>query len=134
MTITKTLKKTAAGLVGTLLMLTTLVAVSAPPADASFECPTGSFEDMHGKCRKPVADTVACPDGTLGVPGGCYIVVDHEVNKRGHKVCPDRAVETRKGECRVPIAHVTVCPDDALGVPGGCYIIVPKVPTKMIAA
>ena len=45
------------------------------------ECPSTAIEDIYGQCRQPVADVTVCPKGTLGVPGGCYIVVDKVMPK-----------------------------------------------------
>lgn len=126
-------KKTAALLVSLLLVLTTLTALSAPTADAApWECPAGSFEDGNGKCRVPVADTVACPEKALGVPGGCYVFVEADESEPGEPRCPIGSFEDGKGKCRMPVADEVVCPKGALGVPGACYVFVAKVSGKTI--
>lgn len=127
------LKKSVALLLGVVLALTTLAAISAPTAEAApWTCPAGSFEDQAGKCRVPVADDTACPKKALGVPGGCYVFVDYVESKRGAKQCPVGSVEATDG-CRKPVADVVICPEGSLGVPGACYIVVPKVAGKTLA-
>ena len=122
-----TLKKTCAATIALLLAMMTVTLVASPSADAGWspsdlgvattygggsqaECPSGSFEDMHGKCRKPVADAVGCPDGALGVPGACYIFVKKEITKTGW-ACPTGSVEDNKGKCRKPVANAVTCPE-----------------------
>ncbi len=144
------MKKTTAVFVAVLLATVTLGVAASPTAEAAgpneatfatpapqgndAECPSGSVEDNIGKCRKPVADVIVCPEGALGVPGACYIFVDKVESKTGKMVCRPGSVEDSKGYCRKPVANVIVCPKGALGVPGGCYIIVAKVLPKVLKA
>ena len=130
-----TLKKYTAVVVATFALMFALKLVGGATAEATpgFVCPTGSIEDNNGKCRKPVADAVACPEWAEGVPGACYIFVD-SVEDRSGKTCRPGSVQDNDGKCRKPVANAIVCPDGAYGVPGACYVFVPKVATKLALA
>ena len=126
------LKKSVSLLLGVVLALTTMAAVSTPTAEAApWACPAGSFEDGVGKCRMPVANDTACPEKALGVPGGCYVFVEARESERSAKLCPAGSFAAADG-CRMPVADVVVCPAGTYGVPWACYVVVSKVPSKML--
>jgi|GEM_PF-1512802 len=106
------------------------------PAFPAAQCPPGSFEDAAGDCLKPVADIavdppanvpLACPEGSLGAPGGCYILVAK--GPSGPGVCVDGVLSG--ASCTIegdpPVSGPSVCPVSATVIEEGssCFTRVP---------
>lgn len=107
----KTTKLSVAVLAVTAMMMLAALFAPAPSADARAPQEDRPTTTLATKTLGGGNGDASCPDGALGQPGGCYVIVSKILvltfDYNWMYVCPRGSFEDSLGECRKPVADAS---------------------------